>query len=120
MFERFLSALPVAATSGYAFVAYVLTLVASTYLASRQRRLGLLLAKLKELPPSDRLSAIRLEMGEIEIPAQFTPEHYLAVKRMRYRFATLIVFLICLVVVFSLAIADSGSVAAVVDLAPGN
>lgn len=120
MLERFLNALPVAATSGYAFVAYLLTLVASTYLSSRQRRLSILLDKIKELPEADRLAAIRLEMGAIDVPKEFSPEHYLAIKRMRYRFAVLAILCICAVVIFTLAIVDSGAVSASIDLSPAN
>lgn len=120
MLERFLAALPIAASNGYAFVAYVLTLGASTYLAHRQRRLSLILTKIKDLPSKDRLPVIRLEMGAIEIPEGFTPEHFLAIKRMKYRLATLAVVGLCLIVIFSLAYVESGTISASVDLSPGN
>lgn len=120
MLERFLTALPVTATSGYAFVAYLLTLVASTYLASRQRRFSILLEKIKELPEADRLTAIRLEMGAIDVPKGFSPEHYLAAQRMKYRFGIYAILSICAVVIFSLAIVDAGTLSASIDLAPEN
>jgi hypothetical protein len=112
-----LSAIPSAATSQLALIAYCLALV--TYLVTVWRvvRNRNLLQNLQRLPAKDRLSALELEMGGVRLSAGISPEQWLRSKIHRYYFLSFIVTCVVGVIVFALAILNShGTVDISVDL----
>ena len=65
-----LDALPSAATSQAAFVAYIVAILGYVYIQNRIARNKQLLSNLEKLPARDRLKALELEMGSVRVPAE--------------------------------------------------
>jgi len=76
-FSNALNNLPQAATSPLAFAAYLVTIIAAFILSWRVQRNKTLLNHIKSLPVKDRLEAFQAEIGQIPLPPNFGPEHYL-------------------------------------------
>ncbi|MEG0323252.1 MAG: hypothetical protein RR619_04585, partial [Raoultibacter sp.] len=74
--QKLLGALPDAATSPYAFVAYVLLVIASAVIAWRVKRNKNLLNVLEKIPPEQRAKLIATEMGT-PVPPGMTAEQWL-------------------------------------------
>jgi hypothetical protein len=98
-----LQALPLIATSPLAFLGYVLTLVAWVYAVFRSRRLKLILARLPDIPETDRAKTIQLELGEV-LPANITAEEWLRGKRQKYFFVAFVLLLVTFVSIVAVAI----------------
>ena len=73
---RALGALPEAAKSPYAFVAYIVALGAWVLVSLRVTRNKNLLKQLVHLPQRDRLRALQAEMGQVPIREGLSPEQY--------------------------------------------
>ncbi|MEH2530793.1 hypothetical protein V1277_002831 [Bradyrhizobium sp. AZCC 1588] len=73
----FLRAIPSAAASPLAFIAYLATVVAWGVIAYRVNRFRELMRHIKTLPEKDRLPAIKAEMGVVDVPEGLTGEQYL-------------------------------------------
>lgn len=82
--SAFLSAIPAAATSPLAFVAYLATLAAWTFIAYRVRRFSILMEKIESLPEADRRPIIEVEFRNAKIPPQLTARQYLDQQRQSY------------------------------------
>ena len=95
----FLKALPITATSPTAYAAYVLTLLAWGIIAWRVKRHKILLTHLESLPPEDRLSAIKAEMGVIEIKGGVSADQWL---RSRIHTFYLVGFLVLCATLFTI------------------
>ncbi|AEI95619.1 hypothetical protein [Roseobacter litoralis] len=109
--EDFLSALPLVASSGYAYIAYILTLIAWFLIALRVRRHSILMKNLRALPSKDRLQAVQMEMGTASVPPDLTPDQWLQSKVNFYYLVAFGIFCAVLVVILSLAYFDpSGEV----------
>jgi hypothetical protein len=76
-FAGFLNAIPSAATSPLALVAYVVAAAAWTAIAWRVRRFNILMKYILTLPEADRRPTIEAEFGYIRIPEGITGEQYL-------------------------------------------
>lgn len=98
-----LQALPLIAMSPLAFVGYVLTLVAWVYAVFRSRRLKLILARLPDIPETDRAKTIQLELGEV-LPANITAEEWLRGKRQKYFFVAFVLLLVTFISIVAVAI----------------
>jgi hypothetical protein len=114
----FLGALGTAATSTLAFAAYIATIAAWVMIAWRVRRNKGLLEHLSSLPESDRIEALRMEMGVVPVARGLSPEQLL---RSRVHGYYLIGFaLICLTLITIVAMAwfspDPGGLSGNVDL----
>jgi hypothetical protein len=86
----FIRAIPSAAASPLALIAYLATLVAWVIIAFRVNRFRELMKRIELLPEADRLAAIKAEMGRVDVPRGLTGEQYL---RMRIHTFLLIAFL---------------------------
>lgn len=73
----FLRAIPSAATSPLALIAYLATLVAWVVVTRRVHRFRELMKHIKDLPERDRLPAIKAELGVVDVPKGLTGEQYL-------------------------------------------
>ncbi len=93
IYSNFIKAIPSAATSPGALAAYVVAILCSTVVGLRTRRHGMLLAKLKDLPPGQRIQALELEMGAARVPPNLSPEQWLRSRIHTYVF--MIVALVC-------------------------
>jgi tetratricopeptide (TPR) repeat protein len=95
-----LSAVPSAATNGYAFGAYALAVAAYVVIAWRVARNKSLLENLQKLPSKDRLSALEIEIGGVRLAAGISPEQWVRSRINRYY---LVAFLATCVVVIAIA-----------------
>jgi tetratricopeptide (TPR) repeat protein len=95
-----LSAVPSAATNGYALAAYALAIAAYVVVAWRVDRNKNLLENLQKLPPKDRLSALETEIGGIRLAAGISPEQWVRSRINRYY---LVAFLATCIVVIAIA-----------------
>jgi hypothetical protein len=112
-----LSAIPSAAKSYLALIAYGLALLAYIVTVWRVTRNRNLLQNLQRLPAKDRLSALELEMGGVRLSDGISPEQWLRSKIHRYYFLSFIVTCIVGIIIFALAILNSHGTAEIgVDL----
>jgi hypothetical protein len=72
-----LSAIPSAATSWYALLAYALAIAASVFSVWRVARNKTLLENIQKLPSKDRLIALRIEMGGVHLAKGISPEQWI-------------------------------------------
>jgi len=79
-----LSAIPSAASNGYALAAYALVIAAYIVTVWRVARNKNLLANLQKLPPKDRLSALEIETGGVRLAAGISPEQWVRSRIHRY------------------------------------
>lgn len=73
----FIRAIPSAAASPLALIAYLATLVAWVIIAYRVNRFRELMSRIELLPEKDRLPAIKAEMGSVDVPRGLSGEQYL-------------------------------------------
>jgi len=85
--EKFLSALQTAASNPLAYAAYLATVIAWFLIAWKVNRHRALLKRLDLLPEKDRLPAITLEMGAIQVKDGISPEQWLRSRIHNYYFA---------------------------------
>jgi TIR domain len=112
-----LSAIPAAATSHLALIAYGLAVIAYIVTIWRVTRNRNLLQNLQRLPAKDRLSALEIEMGGVRLAAGISPEQWLRSKIHRYYFLSFIATCVAGILVFVLAILNSHGTADIsVDL----
>ncbi len=94
--DAFLKALPLIATSPYAFIAYVLLVAAWLVIGLRVRRNKNLLDALEKLPPEQRLAALQAEMGNVSPPAGLTPRQWIKSRTHAYYFFAFLALCFCL------------------------
>jgi hypothetical protein len=116
--KSLLAALPHAASSPYAFVAYVSVVVAWVVIALKVKRNAQLLAHIDKLPPKDRLAALQLEMGTIRIKENMTPEEWLRGRVHSYIFYAFCILCLASVVVFVVAYSARKPGGVDVDITP--
>ncbi len=75
--EKFLAALQTAASNPIAYAAYISTVVAWFAIAWKVHRHRILLKHIGLLPAKDRLTAISLEMGTVQVKGGVSPEQWL-------------------------------------------
>ena len=97
-----LKGLSVAATNSYAFVSYIIAIIAWTYLRSRVDRNKNLLKRITALPEDDRIKILEQEMGTVGIEGGLSPEQWIRSKIHQYYFFGFVV--LCAVVVIIVAI----------------
>lgn len=95
--SAFISAIPAAAASPLALVAYLATLVAWTLVAWRVNRFTVLMNSIDKLPEKDRIEAIRVETGRV-VPKGMTAEQYL--RSRIHSFILVGFFVLCATVAF--------------------
>jgi hypothetical protein len=98
-----LSAIPEAAKSDRALVAYGFGLTAWVVVAYRVNRNKNLLNRLEKLPKQDRLTALQEEMGRIRLKEGMSPQEYLQAQKLRYYFLGGLALLAVMAIVFLLA-----------------
>jgi hypothetical protein len=97
LFRLTISSLPTVASSPFAFVAYIVVVLAWLIIAWRVKRNKNLLENLVKLPENDRLRAFETEVGHIPIKEGLSPEQYL---RSRIHYYYFLAFsILCLVIV---------------------
>jgi hypothetical protein len=99
-----LKAIPTAATSSYALIAYVCAIVAYVVVAWRVSRNKTLLEHLKSLPPADRFPALQVEMGGVHLASGISPEQWLRSRITRYYFLAYVIAALLIALVLSLAL----------------
>lgn len=75
--EKFLTALQIAASNPLAYSAYIATVIAWFVIAWKVHRHQILLKHISLLPEKDRLAAISLEMGAVQVKGGASPEQWL-------------------------------------------
>jgi hypothetical protein len=98
-----LKAIPAAAASPLALVAYLATVGAWTLIAWRVRRHSALLAHLHHLPEKDRITAIQMELGYVDVPKGLTAEQYLRSRIHSFVFAGYIALCVTGIVIAGMA-----------------
>ncbi|WP_029874786.1 hypothetical protein [Rhizobium leguminosarum] len=96
-------AIPQAAASPYALVAYVVAVLAWVAIAYRVRRNEIVITNIDKLPPGDRRVALEAEMGSAVVNGGISPEHWLKQKRQFYYFLGFLALLSVCVCVFVVA-----------------
>lgn len=76
----FIKAIPSAAASPLALIAYIATLIAWVIVAYRVSRFRELMKRIEQLPEKDRLPAIIAELGRVAVPGGLTGEQYLRMR----------------------------------------
>ena len=104
-----LKAIPQAATSPYAFIAYLVAILAWVVISYRVKRSEILMANIDKLPPEDRRIALEAEMGAAAVEGGISPEHWLKQKRQFYYFLGFLALLAVAVVVFAIAVNESNA-----------
>lgn len=112
-----LRALPEAASTPLAFIGYVVALVCYVVVALNARKNSKLLHHLEKLPESDRIRALRDEIG-IGVPDNISAEDWLKARGQRYWFFSFAIFaaVISLLVAISLLQEQSPKVSIVDNL----
>ncbi|MGO6875412.1 hypothetical protein ACCS85_26765 [Rhizobium ruizarguesonis] len=104
-----LQAIPQAATSPYAFIAYLSAVLAWVAITYRVKRNETLLANIDKLPAEDRRLALEAEMGAAAVHGGISPADWLKQKRQFYYFLGFLAILAVAVVVFVIAINESNA-----------
>jgi hypothetical protein len=99
----FLKAIPAAAASPLALVAYLATVGAWTLIAWRVRRHSALLANIQHLPETDRIKAIQMELGYVEIPGGLTAEQYLRSRIHTFTFSGFVAVCVTAIIIAGMA-----------------
>ena len=73
----FLNAIPSAATSPLAFLAYIAALIAWVVIGLNTNRLRVIMPHISSLPKKDQIAAIHAAIGYVAIPTGLTGEEYL-------------------------------------------
>lgn len=115
-FSAFVRAIPSASTNPLALVAYLATVIAWAVIAFRVKRNSALLKKLNVLPKSDRLEALRLEMGGTNIPGDVTPEMYIAHRHAALLLYAFLALCATATIISAIALFDSGKISGVIGL----
>jgi len=102
--QSFLSALPEAARSPRALIAYLAVLGCWTYFWKRVQRNKLLLENLQHIPAKDRLAALRNEMGGIPLPDSISPDDWLTARIHRYYFRAFVLFIALMTILLLLTV----------------
>ncbi|MGO7225877.1 hypothetical protein ACCT05_10660 [Rhizobium ruizarguesonis] len=102
-----LQAIPQAATSPFAFVSYVVAVLAWVAIAFRVRRNEVLMANIDKLEPKDRLKALEVEMGAAVVRGGIAPDDWLKQKRQLYYLLGFLALIAAAIVVFVIAVSDS-------------
>jgi hypothetical protein len=98
-----LEALPDAAQNPLALLGYLAAIAAWTFVAVRVRRNRNLLANLEKLPEGDRLRALQMEMGTVQLRSGLTANEWLRSQTIRYYFWAFIALCAVVVLVFAIA-----------------
>jgi hypothetical protein len=98
-----LKAIPAAAASPLALIAYLATVGAWTLIAWRVRRHAVLLAHIQHLPLEDRIKAIQMELGYVEVPKGLSAEQYLRSRIHSFVFSGFVVLCAALVIIAGMA-----------------
>jgi hypothetical protein len=98
-----LKAIPAAATSPLALVAYLATVGAWTLIAWRVRRHSILVANIDKFPAADRKAVIGAELGHVDVPEGLSAEQFLRARIHGYVFMGWIALCITTVVVVATA-----------------
>lgn len=105
-----LEALPTAAAHPFAFVAYLVVVLCWSALAWKARRNKQLLAKLDILPKKDRLEALRVEMGAVEVKEGLTSEQWIRNRQHTYLLGAFMALCLMFVVVFAIAVTQASKI----------
>jgi hypothetical protein len=114
--QAFLRAIPDAASSPLAFVAYIFTIASWTALSWRVTRYRSMLKQLPLLPENDRLKAMKMELGFIDVPKNLTPADFLRSRIHTFLFAGFCILCLCALAITALALHDAGKLSGTVDL----
>jgi hypothetical protein len=87
-----------------ALIAYVVAVAGWIAVALKVQRNKNLLLHLKQLPDSDRLRALQMEMGAVPVPEGMTPTQFLAVRLQTYYFWAFVIFCVLLASIAALAL----------------
>lgn len=98
-----LEALPSVAVHPYAIIGYVIVVICWTTLAYKAQRNSKLLSNLEKLPQENRLEALRLEMGSIELKEGLSPEQWIRHRQHLYYFFAFLAACLMLLLLFAIA-----------------
>jgi hypothetical protein len=115
--EKFLTALQTAASNPLAYAAYMATLIAWFVIAWKVHRHQILLKHINFLPEKDRLTAISLEMGTVQVKGGVSPEQWLRSRIQTYYLVGFCVMCLTIFAIVALAFyVYSGSVSGSIGL----
>jgi hypothetical protein len=100
--KELIEAIPIAAKSPLALVAYLAALLAWVAIALRTKRINAIMRHLQIIPERDRRSLLETEMG-IKLPKEVPPDAWLKARRQTYLFWFLIVLVLAVLAVVAIA-----------------
>ncbi len=101
--SEFLNAIPAAASSPYALVAYAIAAVLFLLAGARLRMAKLLLERIEAVPENERRRALEIATGTV-LPTSISPEQWIRISRLRWTFLLLGSLLIAILAVATIAI----------------
>ncbi|MBY3176996.1 hypothetical protein HFO27_20555 [Rhizobium leguminosarum] len=100
--SAFIEAIPAAASSPLALVAFLAALAAWTYIAYRVKRFGILMDKIESLPEIDRRAVIEAEFRNAKIPLNLSSADYLIKQKQDYIFYAFLVLCASILILMSM------------------
>jgi hypothetical protein len=115
--EQFLVALQTAGSNPLAFGAYAITVLAWFLIAWKVHRHKVLLQNISQLPEKDRLKAVALEMGAVQVKGGISAEQWLRTRIHAYYLVGFCVLCVTIFAIVALAFyMYSGSVSGAIGL----
>jgi hypothetical protein len=105
--SAFLSAVPSAAASPLAMIAYLATVAAWIVIAYRVKRFTVLMENIEKLPEVDRIKAIKAEFRNAKIPPRLTAKDYLRQQKQAYILYAFLALCAVIIVVFGMTISTA-------------
>src|SRR5215467_13664113 len=99
----FLKAIPVAAKSPYALVAYCISGLLFILLIYKRTQINPVLRHVKDLPQKDRITAIETALG-VKLPTKISADQWLRNQQLQYGLFAFIALLVSIVTVIVIAL----------------
>lgn len=103
MIKEFIGAIPAAAVSPLALVAYLAALAAWTFIAYRVKRLAVVMKDIEKFPEDDRKAIVIEEFRNARIPPELSAKQYLEEQRQLFVFRGFLALCATLVIVIGMS-----------------
>jgi hypothetical protein len=115
-FTAALKALPAVAGQPLALIGYVAVVASWTFVAFRVKRNQALLSRLRDFPPSDRLAALKAELGHVEVREGLSAEQYVRARAHTWLLIAYVTTCVTIILIIVLAVRHAGQLE--VDVTP--
>jgi hypothetical protein len=101
--EGFLKAIPAAASSPYALVAYLICAIVFLFAGARLRRIKAIMQQLQHVPAAQRKEAIEIAT-ETKLPSSISAEQWIRVNRLRWTFLIIVAAILAITTIAVIAL----------------